>query len=131
MTKVTSLRQPKSMNSTLQTKLETHFPWFNTIIECDDGWYELIYNCLKEIEEFCKTKNKPYPEIAQIKEKYSSLRIYTYDFDLGIDEIIDKYESMSKSICEHCGSYGQLSINGGYYRTLCEDCRSELRFELR
>ena len=40
------------------------------MIECDDGWYKLIYKCLNEIEEIYKSKSQDISELKvfQIKE---------------------------------------------------------------
>lgn len=120
------------MTPQLNTKLNKTFPWLQITIECDDGWYNLIYECLKEIEVLYKTKSEDISEIKvlQIKEKYAHLRIYIFSYIGDVYDIIDKYESLSHNICEHCGNDGELSVKYGYYRVLCEKCRNELSFEL-
>lgn len=114
---------------------------YNTFgIESDDGWFDLIYNCCREIQEaYNKRGIKPdfYP--LQIKEKYGTLRVY-YGGSLDereaaddksaeyeeawkdVKNIVEKYENISETICEHCGSPGTLRTNRWYLRTLCDDC---------
>lgn len=122
------------MKKELEQKLMDRFPWFEarnvwtdkklgfpTPCSCGDGWYQLIHNCLEEIENLYKGKNANINtlRINQIKEKYGGLRIYVGNFINGVDDIIDKYEDKSYEICEFCGELGELKVNGGWYRTVC------------
>ena len=74
------------MNKQLELKLKSSFPillknmygktnetcmaWG---IQCDDGWYDLIFNLCKELQHWCDVNNVQL--IAeQIKEKFGGLR---------------------------------------------------------
>ena len=123
------------MNQNLEDKIIEDFPWFEAKnvwtgeelgyavgCECGDGWYDLIYNCCKEIDELYNSKNANINNlrIYQIKEKYGTLQIYLGNYIDGVNEIIDKYEKSSCRICEICGDRGRLEVKGGWIKTLCE-----------
>lgn len=45
--------------------------------ECSDGWYDIIHDCCKQIEErYAQADKKIDFEPAQIKEKWGTLRFY-------------------------------------------------------
>jgi hypothetical protein len=112
--------------------------------ECKDGWYDIINNAcylvtqeVRSSETYIKyllSKNDNaveiekqklldaqdrLPIIAQIKEKFGTLVIFTdrcNDYQRGV---FDMAESMSSSICEFCGTLGK-TYELGWHRTLCE-----------
>lgn len=109
--------------------------------ECDDGWYNLIYNLCKDIKHYYDThesniidkewkivgQKKGVPEhfyVTQVKEKFGSLRFYITGAPQQIHDMIHKAENKSYYICEGCGEKGEY-----YYRdelpwiqTLCDTC---------
>jgi hypothetical protein len=101
------------------------FPMFGC--ECGDGWFNLLDNLMTEID------NTGHPDlvyIAQIKEKFGTLRFYV-NFEKCEDtiynkiyEIIQNYEEVSETTCEVCGKPGTLR-GGGWLRTLCDDCETK------
>lgn len=123
------------MNKNLTEKLIDRFPYiinpdniglqWGTGIDCNDGWYNLIYTLLEKIEEVYKRNNRSMDDfiVEQIKEKYGELRFYaTTDLKEAFD-LIDEYENLSATICENCGKSGSLHTNSNRYMlTLCEDC---------
>lgn len=123
------------MREELEQKLMDEFPFmeaknvwtdrklgFPMGCECEDGWFDLIYNCCKEIDELYKQRNKDSSEIKiyQIKEKYGALCIYLGNYIDGVSEIVNKYEDESVNICEICGQRGKVKINGSWLKTLCD-----------
>lgn len=55
----------------------------------------------------------------------SSLRLYSNGIPDGsnILEILDKYESLSETICERCEKLKQMIINyRGWYQCICKSC---------
>jgi hypothetical protein len=82
-------------------------------VECGDGWYNLIYKCLEELEKY-------NIEIAQIKEKYGELRIYVYEYNPEVEKIIEKYSKLSTETCEICGQPGVMATINGWTQTLCD-----------
>jgi hypothetical protein len=62
-------------------------------------------------------------EATQVKEKLSGLRFYYSGGDDEIRGMVSLAESLSYRICEECGCPGDVSVRGGWYKTLCKDCR--------
>ena len=89
--------------------------------ECGDGWFDVIHNLCKELNELYLSKNKNPDDIfvLQVKEKYGGLRFYTNGLIEGGYEIISKYENLSETTCEICGEIGK--IRGDYWlKCLCD-----------
>lgn len=96
--------------------------------ECDDGWYELIFDLSKKIT---MVTNKCYA--VQIKNKFHGLRFYI-DWELdnvgGVNEklevveyvqdLIFKAENKSYRICEVCGT------NKTPAEKYCPDCSKKI-----
>lgn len=61
---------------------------------------------------------------VQVKEKFGTLCYYTNYHSDELQEIISKYESLSASTCETCGSNGIL-IQQGWWHVTCVECASE------
>ena len=84
--------------------------------ECGDGWFSLIYELLLSLEALEENIH-----VAQIKEKFGTLRFYTYGHSAEADSLISATERTSGSICEYCGLPGSLR-GGRWLRTLCDAC---------
>jgi hypothetical protein len=128
------------MREDLQQKLMDEFPWFEacnvwtgekcgfpTPCSHGDGWYNLIYNICKELQEYYNSIDADINElyILQIKEKWGRLCFYIGSYYGDADKIIGKYEHMSKTVCETCGENGETQHRGSWLRTLCDKCASE------
>lgn len=61
------------------------------------------------------------PIIAQIKEKFGTLRLYCDNVNDYVRGIIDLAEAMSAETCEVCGSRGNC-VGGKWVQTLCREC---------
>jgi hypothetical protein len=70
----------------------------------------------------CNNFSASFPRASQVKEKYGGLRFYMTSFTDEMDALINEAESQCYSLCEDCGKTGELCTDGGWYRTLCEDC---------
>lgn len=118
-------------------------------IECGDGWYVLL-------DQLCKKLYKCKGVIFfQVKEKFGGLRIYwSYDIEaetflykwaefvsirvLGkpafydkIEQLVDKVEEESRTICEVCGEPGKVvSSEFGWMKTLYSYHQKKLDFLL-
>lgn len=104
--------------------------------DCDNGWYSLI-------DRLCLLLTAIEKEVGceviaqQVKEKYGELRFYfhtknttMFDYEV-IDTLIDSFCSLSGKICEVCGEpFGDLSIRGGWYKTLCDKHRDDLGYAI-
>jgi len=115
------------------------------MIECDDGWYNIIHVLCKiissradglrarlkyetdknnfdkvnEIEAQLQKEIADLPIIQQVKEKFGTLRFYV---DGGTDECYDYIrmaEAMSAHTCEECGNKGE-SRTGSWIKVLCD-----------
>lgn len=132
------------MKIELEQKLMDNFPfmrarnlWTGKLLnfaiscDCDNGWFDLIFNLCKNIQEILNKKPKNfvkgfYP--LQIKEKYAGLRFYVSYGDDDIFKLIDEAEYKSNNICEICGNEGFLCIKNTWYKTLCEVHMNEMDF---
>lgn len=93
-------------------------------VECGKGWYKLLDPIFEYIEKY--NKNKAEEEkihVEQIKEKFSTLRVYTNFTTPELEELIDKAEDKSAETCEICGSTKDIgTTEGGWMTTECHDC---------
>lgn len=112
---------------------------------CADGWFDLIdalcgaiqiyiNNTKANIEYWNKKKEKgevvpnwvseltevPQVVAVQVKEKFGTLRFYYNGGDDIVDGMVRMAESMSKRVCEECGSPGTIR-GGSWIRTLCDE----------
>lgn len=93
--------------------------------DCEDGWFDLIYNLSQKITEL-----DPNVEAVQVKEKFATLHFYTGGVSVetadAIWKLIDEAEDESGTICEVCGTKENVSQNeSGWISTLCNKCRGE------
>ena len=87
--------------------------------EFGNGWNQLYNRLCDEI--------KPYGvKVIQAKEKYSLMRVYVEPYSEELEQIIDKYEVLSGTVCEHCGNAGKLRSDLSWVQTLCENCYNEI-----
>lgn len=105
-----------------QYLVSTYAPLYEycPVFECNDGWFKIIDDMSAEIH-YIILKTKCSCRVAQIKEKYGTLRVYMDTSLDEIDKIIDKAEGLSGKTCEICGEAGQLRGNT-WFSTYCDDC---------
>ncbi len=89
-------------------------------IYIDKGWFDLVDILSKKMYDAAKQSNVDYPRVAQIKEKFGSLRFYADNTDEYMEGLIDMAEKISTHVCEVCGNSGELR-NTSWTRTLCDD----------
>ena len=65
-----------------------------------------------------------FPKVAQIKEKFGTLRFYVDGGDDFTNGVATMAELMSGRTCETCGSIGSKR-SGGWIRTLCDKHEEE------
>lgn len=129
------------MKKELQDKIINDFPklfedrgtWRNFYFETGDGWYNLIYNACKELQEW-SDKNNIQITLLQIKEKFGPIRIYymiVNDNGLNVDQseidtIIERAEELSTQTCEKCGSMESVERTSfGWIKYFCEGCETK------
>ena len=66
---------------------------------------------------------------SQIKEKFGSMRCYTFEAPSEVQDIITKYEYISHFVCQYCGDPANCLIKKFYTEQLCEDCLKEKGIE--
>lgn len=91
---------------------------------CGIGWYDLIDEMSETLEEEIKKLSPEMQEAccaSQVKEKWGGLRVYLTNGTDRMYDIIEEAEFKSASICELCGSYGELR-RGGWITCMCDRC---------
>lgn len=81
------------------------------------GWRPLLERLLKKLDALGWDG-----EVAQVKQKFGTLRFY---IGAGSDEIYDaisEAERESAKTCEDCGEPGKLRTKRYWLETLCDDC---------
>jgi hypothetical protein len=105
----------------VQQLVEKIKPPYRSAIEVDEGWYQLIIDCDKEL-----TAVDAKYTILQIKQKFGGLRYHMAPSNYTTPEqrdtmwaILEKYEELSRETCEETGCAGVLMQSvGGSYKTL-------------
>ena len=101
----------------MQHILDRFAPLWSKTISCMEGWYELIFQCDKELSAI-----DPDYKIHQIKKKFGSLRYYFEASDASksdsMNNVVREYELKSLRVCEMTGRAGALMKKDGYYKTL-------------
>lgn len=107
---------------------------------CEEGWYNLLDTLCAQ---FTIIKRYTGLEViaSQVKEKMSTLRFYysvTFPIASTVEEqslwmsivraLISEAEQVSSQTCEITGEYGTMCVNGGWYKTLCEEKAKELGY---
>ena len=90
-----------------------------------DGWFSIIDHLSRTIQSHCDwSKTCPPVTIAQVKEKFGSLRFYYDGGDEYIAGAVSMAESMAGVTCESCGVPG-TSRGGGWIHVACDACEAE------
>lgn len=88
-------------------------------ISCDEGWWQLISLCDKELADI-----DPDYTIFQVKEKFGGLRYYyspsSPTMAKEMNAVVAKFEHMCSMTCEKTGRHGYLMKKGFLYKTLHE-----------
>ena len=91
-------------------------------IETGDGWYWLLDNLCRAIQNYCDVKGFQV-EATQVKEKFGGLRFYVQGSDDVVEQLIGLVETMSYNVCEECGVIGAKQFRrGGWVYTRCKRC---------
>ena len=91
------------------------------MFECGSGWNKLICDLIQNLINIGWNK-----EIAQIKEKFGTLRFYPGGCTKEQWKLIEEAERKSSTICEYCGSTENVKLyTDGWYTTECKNCRNK------
>ena len=58
----------------------------------------------------------------EVKEKYGTLRLYSYSAPEEVLDLELKYDYISRHICICCGRINVATVTDGWVELLCEDC---------
>ena len=102
-------------------KLINRFPNIfeeNFYFECDDGWFDIIFDLCKDVQQEVNNSSCQQFVAAQVKEKFAGLRFYASGGNEVTDAIINKYSKLSSETCEMTGGKGYLCEKHRWYKTL-------------
>ncbi len=110
-------------------------PWSMFGFECSDGWEPSIRKTAEKLEPLIVAAKEKDPEgyeagyyrTSQLKEKFGTGRWYLSGGSDEMHDLVSAWESETQTICETCGSIGELH-GGGWLYTACPshvrcDCR--------
>lgn len=87
-----------------------------------DGWYPLIAELCKRIQDNVDARGIEQIEAVQVKEKYGGLRFYTNYYDDAISKIILDAEYKAAETCSKCSKSGIVRDDDGWIEVLCDHC---------
>ena len=116
--------QKMTQTREIEQKLIARIPkGWGRYVSCQEGWYPI----LEDLENKLSYLDPDY-KIAQVKEKFGTLRFY---FDTDAEPMIKSImrdcfaaaEFASSYTCEYCGnSLGKLQTETGWAKTSCSQC---------
>ncbi|WP_273150757.1 hypothetical protein [Methylophaga thiooxydans] len=92
-------------------------------LNCGDGWYQLIVNMMDELEPMAQEMKQLYgkePKLFHIETHHATMQVVIDDISKAMDEIIERYEEKSETICVSCGAPGRPQ--GKWVEILCNSC---------
>ncbi len=96
----------------LLTKYDIKYPYCG--FNCPPGWLWLVEKLIQDLIALGWDK-----DLHQVKEKFGGLRFYTGATSIEMDELINKAENLSRSICQECSLPGSARSVRGWLTTLC------------
>jgi hypothetical protein len=80
----------KERNGNWQEEIEARYGWMfgkhGFYAECNGGWKGILNDLFEKIDRHVQGEDREYFQITQVKEKYSTLRVYCH----GLDDEIEK-----------------------------------------
>lgn len=102
--------------------------------ECSDGWLPIVDRLCRtfenKIEQMIREDDADrtrWPRIAQVKEKFGTLRFYVHvtgEMPEDLRAAIKSAEDESAVTCESCGAPGELR-KSGWWHVSCDACEAE------
>jgi len=94
----------------------------------EDGWYKILDDLLEKLQAYLTDyPNVEQLKFIQIKEKFGSLRAYTYGGDDSTYRMIRDTEEQSFTTCEVCGStMAKIRKDKGIMMCRCDYCWNKL-----
>ncbi|MBP3893639.1 MAG: hypothetical protein J6D34_06305 [Atopobiaceae bacterium] len=114
--------------------------WFD---ELPEGWGDVIHAYLLQLDMLVR-RNRWYIYVAQVKEKFGTLRFYVDILDAeGLPcyadsaedvkrfyELVHEMESETGRVCCHCGTREDVRCYGGWIHYACPSCEERVRDEI-
>lgn len=98
-------------------------PWIGVPLECGEGWNKLLHKMFLAIEKRIAEQGMTVAEsglkMAQIKEKFGTLRVY-YHGGPDISDLVEAAVEKSGKTCDECGRVGELHSAGYWVMTRCK-----------
>ena len=95
--------------------------------ECGDGWFDMLFELSGKIEkELEKFPEDEKPCVLQVKQKFGELRFYMSNHDEVISGLIEECSNKSITVCEQCGSLGEIRPYR-WIQCLCLECDNKLK----
>lgn len=111
-------------DSTWRDELNERFGWMGgrhgLSFECGGGWRFLLGDLLQRIAATLSDEEKQEFQISQIKEKFGTLRFYTYGGSDRIDALVESAERASEITCDVCAGRGRIR-NSGWVSVRCDE----------
>ena len=95
--------------------------------EVDDGWLPLLKELFDKMQVLVDKYRYYDMSVLQVKEKFSTLRVYIVPAYPEIEQLIDEYEDKSAKTCELCGKEGEMREHHRWLKTLCDSCDEKWR----
>jgi len=113
-------------------------PWSMFGFECGDGWEPSIRFAAEHLEPLIQKAKEEDPEgyeagyyrTSQLKEKFGTGRWYLSGGTDAMQDIVEKWEAATVSICETCGKPGELRGHGWLYTACFEHAKVQDRDSL-
>jgi hypothetical protein len=86
--------------------------------ECDDGWFDIIFELCKDMQQEVNNSGCEQVVAVQVKEKFAGLRFYASGGNEVTNAMIEKYSKLSMEVCELTGGKGYLCKKHGWFKTL-------------
>ena len=127
------------MNERLEQYLKYNYSEIipeNFYFECGDGWFLILNAAFREMMKIKSRKrfdNAPYPRVAQIKEKFGSMRFYLDPLDGGeeyydqIYAVVNMAETLSARTCDSCGRPALPRESRRWIKCHCKWCLTDGR----
>lgn len=102
-------------------------------IQCNKGWFEIIYECLLKIKAAQPDENFYITSIGEHEGHLQFYYTYVYtendeslrnSFLDKVDQYMREAEEESKHTCEFCGNYGK-ERREPWIRITCDECEDE------
>lgn len=110
--------------NTLTGKIDNDYD-YSYIVEFAElpyGWYNLFLQLCEDIRQpLIDAGYLNEFRFLQVKEKFDSMRCYTWNAPKTVHDIIEKYEYISYFICQRCGKPATYQTTG-WMTSYCDDC---------